>query len=263
VMNVAATAALAERPGALVRFHAFFNGSAAVGAAVSALLIARGSSWRWTWTVDGVLAWIVAALCVRATLPAGGAGDQLPLTAALRFLRRERLIMIAVAFAMAAMVENGTELWGVLLLRTHLARGLLVGGSSAVAGYVVATIARVFIGPAAGRRGAARGVMLGTITAASGLVLLALAHVAWLAGAGLVIAAGGVSMCWPLLLAYSSQSRERPAAVVAGVTAVGYLGFVVGPAIVGAIADRAGLNIGVLFLAAAALYVAASVRRRT
>ena len=41
-------------------------------------------------------------------------------------------------------------------------------------------------------------------------------------------------------------------------TAVGYLGFVLGPAIIGLIADRAGLNVGVAVLAAAALYVAAT-----
>ena len=263
VMNVAATAALADRPGSLVRFHAFFNAAAALGAAATGALIANHRSWRWTWSADGIVAVVLALITVRAALPAGGAGERLPLHGALTFLRREGLVLLAVAFAFAAMVENGTELWGVLLLRTRLASGLLVGATSAVAGYAIAATARVFIGPVAGRRGAARGVVLGTIAAAAGLVILAVSHVPWLAGAGLVLAAGGVSMCWPLLLAHASRGSERPAAVVAGVTAVGYLGFVIGPAIVGVIADKAGLNVGVLVLAGAALYVAVSVRGRS
>jgi len=269
VMNVAATAALADRPGSLVRFHAFFNGSAAVGAAATGALLANHLSWRWTWTVDGVVALVVAGLASRASLPASGAGEHVPLTNALTFLRREGLILIAVAFALAAIVENGTELWGVLLLRTRLSSGLLVGATSAVAGYAIAATARVVIGPIAGRRGASRGVILGTVAAACGLVVLAVARQPWLLGAGLVLAAGGVSMCWPLLLAYASTTAQRsgaaarsarPGAVVGGVTAVGYLGFVIGPAIVGAVADRAGLSVGVLVLAGAAVYVAASVR---
>ncbi len=263
VMNVAATAALADRPGSLVRFHAFFNGAAALGAAATGALIANHRSWRWTWGADGILAVVVALVAIRAELPAGGAGERLPLHGALTFLRREGLVLLAVAFAFAAMVENGTELWGVLLLRTRLASGLLVGATSAVAGYAIAASARVFIGPIAGRRGAARGVVVGTIAAATGLVILGVSRVPWLAGAGLVLAAAGVSMCWPLLLAYASKGSDRPGAVVGGVTAVGYLGFVIGPAIVGVIADRAGLNVGVLVLAATALFVAATVRGRT
>lgn len=260
VMNVAATAALADRPGALVRFHAFFNTAAALGAAATGTLIANHLSWRWTWTADGLVALVVAALAARATLPAGGAGEHLPLTGALRFLRREGLILIAISFAFAAMVESGTELWGVLLLRTRLSSGLLVGATSAVAGYAIAAVARVVIGPIAGRRGAGRGVVLGTSAAAVGLVILAAAHEPWLAGGGLVLAAGGVSMCWPLLLAHASRGSARPGAVVGGVAAVGYLGFVIGPAIIGLIADRAGLNVGVLVLAVAATFVALSVR---
>jgi len=263
VMNVAATAALAERPGALVRFHGFFNIAAAMGAAATGALIANHLSWRWTWTVDGVIGLVIAAIVVRAPIPAAGAGERVPLTGALTFLRREGLVLIAIAFAFAAMVENGTELWGVLLLRTRLQSGLVVGATSAVAGYAIAATARVLVGPSAGRRGAARGVFLGTIAAATGLVLLALSHTAWIAGGGLVLAAGGVSMCWPLLLAHASGGSDRPAAVVGGVTAVGYLGFVIGPAIIGLIADKAGLNVGVLVLAGAALYVAVSVRIRS
>jgi fucose permease len=94
-----------------------------------------------------------------------------------------------------------------------------------------------------------------------GLVVLALSREPWPAGAGLVLAAAGISMCWPLLLAHASRGSARPGAIVGSVTAVGYLGFVVGPAMIGFIADRAGLRVGVLVLAAAALYVAASVSR--
>jgi MFS family permease len=260
VMNVAATAGLADRPGALVRFHAWFNAAAAAGAAATGILVANHMSWRWTWTAVGASAWMLAFLVSRATLPAGGSGERLPFTGALAVLRREGLVLVGVAFAVGAVVENGTELWGVLFLRTHLPSGLVVGATSAVVAYSIAAAARVLFGPIAGRHGAARGVTFGAATAAAGIVLLVVAPIAWLAGAGLVLAAGGVSMCWPLLLAHASGGRARPGAIVGGMTAMGYVGFVLGPAIIGSVAGALGLRSALLLRAGAAAYVATSAR---
>ena len=55
-INVAATAALADRPGRLVAFHARFNGGAAAGAALTGVLLAAGASWRWLWLGVAVVA---------------------------------------------------------------------------------------------------------------------------------------------------------------------------------------------------------------
>ena len=258
VMNVSAVAALAARPGSLVRFHALFNAGAAIGAASAAVLLAQRLSWRWAWAAVGVGALILAPVCGRARLPASEPGEHAPLAGALRLIRREGLVLLSLAFAVGAIVEAGIELWGVLFMRSHLGSGLLVGGVSAVAAYLVGATTRVVVGPVAGRRGAARGVTVGAGTAALGTSLLALAPVDWLAGAGLVIAAGGISLCWPLILAHAGAGSERPGPVVGAVTAVGYLGFVAGPAVVGWLSAAAGLRAGLLLLAAAAAFVAAA-----
>ena len=256
VMNVAAVAALADRPGELVRFHARFNAGAAAGALVTGLLIGAAISWRWAWAVVGIVALALAAWCARATLPAGERGGHVPLLDTVPLLRRERLVLVALAFAIGGMVEGGIELWGVLFLRTFLDSGLPVAVGSAVGGYLVAMAARIVFGRAAGRRGAARGVTIGAAIAFVGVLVLGLAPTAWISGLGLVLAAGGISMCWPLLLAHASEGRARPAAIVGSVTAVGYLGFVAGPTIVGWTAAAFGLRAGLLLLAVAAAFVA-------
>ena len=261
VMNVAATAGLGDRPGRFVRFHARFNAGAAVGALTAGIVLGRGAGWRWAWALVGAGALAVAAWCAGSELPAGSAGERVPVTGALARLRRERLLLVAVAFAVAGMVEGGVELWGVLFLRRELASGLLVGTAGAVTAYTVAGLARVLLGPAAGGRGAARGVVLGAGTAAAGLVLVAVAPVAGLAAAGLVLAAGGISLCWPLLLAHASTGRARPGSVIGAVSGVGYLGFVLGPALVGGLAGLAGLRAGLLLLAGAAVFVGAAAAR--
>jgi MFS family permease len=258
VMNVAATAALAERPGTLVRFHAFFNAGGAIGALGAGLLIANGLSWRWSWAGASVLGFALAVVAFRSTLPAGEAGEDVPMGGAVKLLRAEHLLLIAIAFALGAMVEGGIDLWGVLFLRTHFPEGLALAVTSAVAAYSIAALARVFIGPIAGRRSAAHGIAVGAGAAACGVLLLTIAPGDVLPGVGLVISAAGVSMCWPLLMAHAGAGRERPGAVVGGLAAFGYTGLFLGPTIVGWVAAAGGLRAGLLLLAFAAVFVAAA-----
>src|SRR5262249_59788377 len=117
------------------------------------------------------------------------------------------------------------------------------------------------LGPAAGSLGARRGVGLGAGLAAAGLALMAGAGPVGMAAIGLVMAAAGISLCWPLLLAYASADLDRPALIVGGVTSVGYLGFVLGPALVGWLSDTLGLQAGLLALAGAAAFVAIAPTR--
>jgi MFS family permease len=60
-----------------------------------------------------------------------------------------------------------------------------------------------------------------------------------------------------LLLAYVAAGRQRPGPAVGSVTAVGYLGFVAGPAVVGWISAAWGQRGGLLLLAVAACFVGA------
>ena len=255
-INIAATAALADRPGQLVAFHSRFNAGAAIGAAVTGVLLGVGASWRWMWLVVAVASVVSAMACHRIPLPAGERDDHVRLGGAFSLLRRERLLVLAAAFALSAMVEGGIELWGVLFLRTHLASGLLIGAGGAVLGYTIAAVARYTLGPIVGSRGSDRGVMIGAGAAALGVAILATAPAAATAAVGLVVAAAGISMCWPLLLARAGGGRKQAGKVVGAVTAVGYLGLVIGPAIVGWVAEAVGLRAALGLLAVGALVVA-------
>ncbi|MGO8871303.1 MAG: MFS transporter [Acidimicrobiales bacterium] len=255
-INVAATEALADTPGRLVAFHSQFNAGAAAGAAVTGVLLAVGGSWRWVWVGVALAALCLGVECQRVPLPAGERGDHVPMGGALSLLHRERLLLLAGTFALAAMVEGGIELWGVLFLRTHLSSGLLLGAGGAVLGYSIAAVARYTLGPTIGRNGSGRGVTIGAGTAALGVAILATAPKAVIAAIGLVLAAGGISMCWPLLVAQAGARRPRAGEVVGAVSAVGYLGLVIGPAVVGWVAEAVGLRIALGVLAAAALIVA-------
>jgi len=255
-MNVAGAAALSDRPGKLVALHARFNAGAAAGAALTGALLAAKISWRWTWVGVAGVAIAFAVSAWREPLSGGVRGESRSLLGSVALLRREHLLPLAATFALAAMVEGGIDLWGVLFLRTQLAAGLLVGAGGAVLGYSVAALARSLLGPRVGHRGPARGVVIGAGTAAVGAALLAIAPVAALGAVGLILAAGGISMCWPLMVAEAGRGRERAGVVVGAVSAFGYLGLVAGPAVVGGVANATGLRGALGILAAAALIVA-------
>ena len=263
-INVSSMTALADRPGRLVAFHGWFNSGAAAGAAACGGLLAAHVSWRWMWAILAVVVAVLAVVCSRAPLPGAERGDAVAWHGALRLLRDERLFVLAGIFALSAMVEGGIDLWGVLFLRSQLDSGLLLGAGGAVLGYSVAAVARTALGPRVGRRGPPRGVAIGAGTAAVGVALLTTAQDAALGALGLVLAAGGISMCWPLLVAAAGRDRPQPAAAVGAVTAGGYLGLVAGPAVVGWTADAIGLRgaLGVLGAAAVIVAVVPAVRPR-
>ena len=193
VMNVAATAALAGQPGRLVRFHGLFNAGAAVGALAMGVVLRAGASWRWMWLASGLVVAAGAVACRRVELPAGQAGEAHSVGQSIRALRAEGLVLLAIAFATAAMVEGGIETWGVLFLRERVGTGVLLGAGAAVAGYAVATLARISLGQAIGAAGPARGVAMGAALASAGLVVLAIGRPAALAAvwAGLLVALRG------------------------------------------------------------------------
>lgn len=268
VLNVASTGALAHRPGRLLRVHASYNAGALAGAGATGALLAAGLSWRWTLAVVPAGAATLAVAVARRrrhSPPHRSATGHVTLRDAAGELRRSRLVPLAVVFALGAMVEGGIGTFGVLYLRDRLDVAVLAGAGAYVVGQLLATVARTVLGSdAASARlaagGGVRAARLGLVVAAVGLAAEAATTLAAVAAAGLAVAAVGIATYWPLLSAVANGSSDRPGLAVGGVSAAGYLGFLAGPPVVGAVADGAGLRAGVLLLAVAAA-AAASVRR--
>ncbi len=254
VANVAATAGLADRPGRLVRLHSVYNmGGAAGTVLVGVLLGVTGAvGWRWAWVVSAALVVVLLVATRDVHLPAGHAGRKVRLSEGMRTLRAERLVPVAVAFSLAAVVEGGVNTWGVLQLRGQLDAGLLVGAGGAFLGYLVAVVARLSVSRIETGAAVRRAIVGGTGLAAGGLVVLATVRQPVVAACGLVVAAGGVSVCWPLLMSEVGRGRERPGVVVGAMTTFGYLGSVIGPGLVGAVAGAFGIATGLVVLAVCA-----------
>lgn len=271
VLNIASAGALSHRPGRLLRVHASYNTGALVGAALTGAVLAAGWSWRWSLAAVALGAAVLAVPVARrprrlpGVLPSGATGH-VTLGDAVMELRRSRLVPLAVVFALGAMVEGGIGTFGVLYLRDRLDVAVLAGAGAYVVGQSLATAARVALGSDAADARLARAgawpARLGLAIAGVGLALEVATDLAAVAALGLAVAAVGASTYWPLLSAVANRSSDRPGLAVGGVSAAGYLGFLAGPPVVGAVAEGAGLRAGVLVLAVAGA-AAASVPLRT
>ena len=266
-MNAASAARLMGRPGALVRFHAFFNTGALLGAAVAGIVLHAGISWRWLWPT---LALVAAALAVwtrrtvgEATLPAlptglapGASGDGGDTRGPLRRLRRDGLLLLLFIFALAEVTEGGVDTWGVLYLRTHLAAGVLLGAGAYVVGQSVAALTRGAGGPVLGRLSPRIALVVGGSIASAGILVESVSPDAVVAAVGLALGAAGASLFWPLVMSDVSRVASRPTSAVGTFTGAGYCGLVAGAPLVGWVSDTYGLNRGLQVLAGAAALVA-------
>ena len=265
VMNVAGTAALGDQPVRLLRLHAQFNLGALGGAAIAGVLLNAGLSFRVLWGGLAAIAFVLAALCRRAALPAAEAGEAHTVRDGIAALARAGIASLAVVFALGALVEGGISTWGVLFLRSRLGLAAAAGAAAYVIGQVLATTARSTLGWTAHHVGERRGAQLGLAVAGVGVLVESVSRSTVPAAIGLAAAAVGASVYWPLLLGYAGKGIERPAVIVGGLSAAGYMGYLAGTPVVGWISQLSDLRwglaaMGVLGLAASVIPIRSLAR---
>jgi MFS family permease len=258
-MNAEASHRLMSSPKSLVRLHALFNAGALCGAAIAALVIHAGVSWRWVWPGIAVVAlgvgvWALVTDPGTSLAPAGSPPhlSRNPLGR----LRRDGLLALLVVFALAEITEGGVDTWGVLYLRNHLATGVLLGAGAYVVGQLVAATTRGAGGHLLGRLSTRRALITGGCVAGAGILLESLSPVSGLAALGLALGAGGASLFWPLVMSTVSRMATQVVSAVGAFTAAGYVGWVAGAPIVGWISQNLGPARGLQVLALAAFGVA-------
>ncbi len=178
-----------------------------------------------------------------------------------RRLRLSRAaIPLGIACAAAFLIEGGIESWSALFLERELDAGPAVGALGPAA-YGGAMMLGRFSGQWLERLLGDTLLLAGAaVVAGAGLVAAALAPTAPVAIAAFFVGGAGVSIAAPALLGAAGRragTGDRGASV-ATVTTIGYLGFLVGPPLVGAAAEAIGLRAAFAALALIAAALAAA-----
>jgi hypothetical protein len=173
------------------------------------------------------------------------------------------LIFLGVVCALAFCVEGGIENWSALFLERELGAPPAVSALGPGA-YAVALVAGRLSAQWLNRRvGDTLLLGAGGCVSVLGLLTASVAGSAALAIPAFFVAGIGVSFAAPLLFGAAGRgaSEAERGASVATVTTLGYLGFLAGPPIVGAVAEAAGIRASFVLLAGAAAAVAVAAPR--
>ncbi|MFD3734440.1 MFS transporter [Streptomyces sp. NPDC058632] len=169
-------------------------------------------------------------------------------------------LWLGCAMVFGTVTEGAMNDWSALYLTAETgASGQLAPLGIAVVS-VMMVLARLLGDGWRGRLGDARVVHIGSVVAGTGLALALLAGGTWPALIGFACVGLGMATVTPCL--YVAAAAEGPNAL-ALVAAMGTTGLLAGPALIGFVAGRTDLTVGMAVVAASALLVSVSARRIT
>jgi predicted MFS family arabinose efflux permease len=176
-----------------------------------------------------------------------------------------RLVLVGAVTLCATTLEGAAADWLALFLTDE--RGATA--SLAAAGYGVFAVAMAggrfsgtVVAERLGRDGAVR---VGGLVSLAGVLLTVTGPGLAAAYLGAALWALGVCLVFPAAVSAGGEAPERPQDAIAAVTTIGYGGFLVGPPLIGLLADQVGLGralLVLLVLAAGIAVLAPAVRSR-
>ncbi|WP_395293280.1 MFS transporter [Kitasatospora hibisci] len=261
-MNSAAVDLVARlRRPVMPSFHAGYSLGGLLGAGIGGLLAGTLSA-SWALALSGLLGAAVTAAAGTVLLASPEAAPAAPTrtpgaggakAARLPHARLLVLLLGLTAFC-TAYGEGAIADWTTL----HLTDDVHASAGTAAAGYAAYAFAMTS-GRLGGtwlsiRLGQTRVMLLGGLTAAAGMLLAALAPSVPFALAGFVLVGLGLANIFPLAIAGAGAAGGPQGVALA--STLGYGGMLIGPPVIGFLADAAGLPLALTTVAAAATVAA-------
>lgn len=262
---------------AMTFLHAGWSGGAAIGALVSGLALAWGADFRLVYAAVGGLLVLLAAILAIVPLPGrdevphhapdgtvSEADRRAPEWWAAEEGESERSVLLLPAVLLATTLVCATFFtdsaltgFSSLYLREVLGSGAAVGGAGIAAFHAAGVVGRL-VGSEAIRRFGERAVLVAAgLGAAFGLGLLTATGFAWVSALGLLLT--GISLSPIVPVGFSLAARSAPgrsARAISVVTSFGYGMFLVGPVIVGLLADLLTLRLTLAMFVPVSLTIA-------
>jgi MFS family permease len=231
----------------LAGFHAGFSVGGLAGGALGALAAGVGLDVRGHLALVAVAGAVVGLTWSRRFLPSSedAIGHAEPV-----FVRPPRGLWALGALAFACLlIEGASGDWSGVYLRDELGTSAAVAALGFTAFSVTMTLGRIFGDRLVARFGPQTVVRAGGTIAAVGFGLALLASWPPAGIAGFACLGAGMSGVVPIVFRASGRVPGMAAGVaLAAVSSTGYLGFMVGPPIIGGLAELAGLPVALCLL---------------
>jgi predicted MFS family arabinose efflux permease len=256
------------------RYHACWSVGGIAGAGLGALAAHAGVGLAPHFAAVAVLCVVLVFVALRSFVE-DRAPDAVP--AAVNSPRRTRrgsarsrllsprLLLVGVVTLCATTLEGAAADWLALFLTDERE----ATASLAAAGYAVFAVAMAggrFSGTVVAERlGRDVAVRVGGLVSLAGVLLTVTGPGLASAYLGAVLWALGVCLVFPAAVSAGGEEPERPQDAIAAVTTIGYGGFLIGPPLIGLLAEQVGLGralLVLLVLAAGIAVLAPAVRSR-
>jgi MFS family permease len=167
-------------------------------------------------------------------------------------LPRGPLALLGAIGFLGSMAEGSIADWSGVFLREHFGatEGLAPLALSAFS--VMMLAARLVGDKAKARYGAQRLVTSGAMLGAAGLFFAVLSPNAYFALGGFAVAGLGLSLVFPFV--FSAAGAQGPMAL-AGVASMAYTGSLMGPPVIGAVAEGMGMQVAIAYIGGLALVI--------
>jgi MFS family permease len=229
--------------------HGFWSLGIMLGSLIGSGLAQFEVSPEWSVTLVAALV-LLPALFVSHALPRFGSAATATVKSANRNWPSMTLLGISLFAFGITLTEGAIADWSAVYLRdVFAAKGASIGLGYAAFAAMVAS--GRFMGDRSKQRfGARRTAELCSLISLIGIVLVCSATNLVLAYLGFALVGIGVSVGFPLGVSAAAQQSDRPpASSVATLTFVALLGFLVGPVLIGFVAQALGMRMGLLMLA--------------
>lgn len=250
--------------------HAGWSAGAAIGASIGALCAATGIRPGTQFLLLAALV-VVVGLVISRDIPPGTPEESEPeehLSRRVR-LRRwlsgwtdRRLLLIGLVLLGVEFGEGSANNWLSLAVKQDHGQSAAIAALFMTLFAVSEASTRAVAGPLVDRLGRVRMLRYTTALGVAGVAVFVLAHVIWLVAIGVVLWAVGVSMGFPLGMSAAAEGEDA-ATQVSVAASIGYQASLIGPPVIGFLAESAGLLSSLWLLAillVAAFAAAGSLR---
>jgi len=258
VMNLQAVVVERESGRALMsNFHAFYSIGGFVGAGIMAVLLSAALSPLLACLLLIAAMGAVVASSVPHCLDASPADHDTPAFA----VPRGVVVFLGILCFITFLCEGTVLDWSAVFLHEirHVPRERAGIGFALYS--LSMTAMRLFGNGLAQRLGQRRTLVLGGMTASIGFLIATLAPHWLLALPGYVLVGAGCAHIVPILFTWAGQQKAMPESLaIPAVTTLGYAGILVGPALIGFVADSTSLITAFIGVALAMLGLGACIR---
>lgn len=239
--------AAADRP-IMSSFHGVFSLGGLIGALLTATALAAGGTAFAIASVVAALAEITLVVAVLSLVDDANAMVRSRASTRARPPRRRTLatsVALLGTLAFFGLVGEGAMAdWSAIYLRTSLATSVATAAAGFGAFSVAMALGRFAGDTVVARIGRTSTLVSGAILSTIGLAFPLVVHAVWACFVGFACVGLGLANVIPVTFGIAGRMRGLdPGVGIAGVSTVGYAGFLVGPPIIGLVSDAVGLRL--------------------